>query len=312
MSDTKTFVMPESGNNNLMSMMAANGGMWNNPFMYLIWLAMFRQGGFFGNDNGQDLSRQVQTLQEQMQDNQNSDLIMAGINGNTSAIQQAADRMGCNFNTLNSAIQTVSSGIQQLGGQLGFSSERVINAVNSGDAGIISQLQSCCCNTQKSIIEQGYQNQLANERQTFQITDSINGVGNQIQTGFCNTNFNTQQQTCSLQNTIKDVSTTNTNAIIAKLDQMQTQALLDKISTLQEKNSEQAVIINNAQQSALFNQMINQAVIPINASLSGLTTNVQNIQSKMPSTTVVPYSPVTVIPNSVAALYGNGLYSSWG
>jgi hypothetical protein len=29
---------------------------------------------------------------------------MAGINGNTSAIQQAADRMGCNFNTLNSAI----------------------------------------------------------------------------------------------------------------------------------------------------------------------------------------------------------------
>jgi hypothetical protein len=60
-----------------------------------------------------------------------------------------------------------------------------------------------------------------------------------------------------LQNTIKDVSTTNTNAIIAKLDQMQTQALLDKISTLQEKNSEQAVIINNAQQSALFNQMIN-------------------------------------------------------
>jgi hypothetical protein len=59
MSDTKTFVMPESGNNNLMSMMAANGGMWNNPFMYLIWLAMFRQGGFFGNDNGQDLSRQV-------------------------------------------------------------------------------------------------------------------------------------------------------------------------------------------------------------------------------------------------------------
>jgi hypothetical protein len=34
-------------------------GMWNNPFMYLIWLAIFRQGGFFGGDNaqGQDFSR---------------------------------------------------------------------------------------------------------------------------------------------------------------------------------------------------------------------------------------------------------------
>jgi hypothetical protein len=80
-----------------------------------------------------------------MQDNQNSDLIMAGINGNTQAIQQAADRMGCNFNTLNSAVQSVSSGIQQLGGQLGFSSERIINAINSGDAALTSALQSCCC-----------------------------------------------------------------------------------------------------------------------------------------------------------------------
>jgi hypothetical protein len=55
MSETKIYEMPGE-NNNLLSMMAANGGMngmWNNPFMYLIWLAMFRQGGFFGGDNAQ-------------------------------------------------------------------------------------------------------------------------------------------------------------------------------------------------------------------------------------------------------------------
>lgn len=26
--------------------------MWNNPFMYLIWLAIFRQNGLFGNGYG--------------------------------------------------------------------------------------------------------------------------------------------------------------------------------------------------------------------------------------------------------------------
>jgi hypothetical protein len=67
MSETKTYVLPETTgntNNEFMTMMAANGGMngmWNNPFMYLIWLAIFRQGGFFGGDNAQsqDFSRQL-------------------------------------------------------------------------------------------------------------------------------------------------------------------------------------------------------------------------------------------------------------
>lgn len=322
MSETKTYVLPETTgntNNELMTMMAANGGMngmWNNPFMYLIWLAIFRQGGFFGGDNaqGQDFSRQLQTLQEQMQDNQNSDLLMAGINGNTQAIQQAADRMGCNFNTLNSAIQSVSSGISQLGGQIGFSSERVINAINSGDAALTSALQSVCCQTQKSIIEQGYQNQLANERQTYQITNSLGQIGQQVQQGFCNTNFNSQQQSCELQNTIKDSTVASTATIIAKLNEMQTQSLVDKISTLQEKNSQQAVIINNAQQSALFNQMLGQAVAPLTQSLNSLTSDVQQIQSKMPTTTTVAYSPVTAVPNYIAyqyGLYGN-TYNAWG
>jgi hypothetical protein len=42
----------------------------------------------------------------------------------------------------------------------------------------------------------------------------------QVEKGFSNTNYETQAQTCSLQNTIRDTGTTNTNAIIAKLDAM--------------------------------------------------------------------------------------------
>ena len=36
--------------------MAMNGGgaegMWNNPFIYLVWLAVLGNGGIFGNRNG--------------------------------------------------------------------------------------------------------------------------------------------------------------------------------------------------------------------------------------------------------------------
>ena len=45
MSETKTFVVPDNltGNNdNLATMAMMNGGMWNNPFMYLVWMYIMR------------------------------------------------------------------------------------------------------------------------------------------------------------------------------------------------------------------------------------------------------------------------------
>mgnify|MGYP006974640783 CR=1 FL=1 len=92
-----------------------------------------------------------------------------------------------------------------------------------------------------------YENRIALDHATASLKDTVNFVGLQVEKGFSNTNYETQAQTCALQNTIRDAGTANTNAIIAKLDAMQNQNLLDKIDALREKNSEQAVIINNAQ-----------------------------------------------------------------
>lgn len=191
MSETRTYIVPEQPQQNpndnlaMMAMLNGNGGfggngMWNNPFMYLVWMWMMRwmNNGWGENGDCQNagLSRQIQTLQEQMQDNHNSDLIMQGINGNADAIREAADKIGCNFNVLNQAVCGIRSSIDQVSGQLGFTGERIINAVNSGDCKVIEAINSCCCNTQKAIIEQGYQNQLANERQTYQITNSVEQI----------------------------------------------------------------------------------------------------------------------------------------
>lgn len=319
MSETRTYIVPEQPQQNpndnlaMMAMMNGNGGfggngMWNNPFMYLVWMWMMRwmNNGWGENGDGQNagLQRQIQTLQEQMQDNHNSDLIMQGINGNANAIREASDKMGCNFNVLNQAICGVRSSIDQIGGQLGFTGERIINAVNSGDCKVIEAINNCCCNTQKAIIEQGYQNQLANERQTYQITNSINQASTVTDKGFTTLSFQNQTQTCDLQNAIRDTSNASTSQIIAKLDAMQNQALLDKIDSLREKNSQQAVIINNAQQTAAFGQMIGQATSPIVAAVNALQGDVNGIKCKLPETVTLPYSCATAVPTNV--LY-NGL-----
>lgn len=323
MSETKTtYIMPDQagfGNSDIATLALLGGGaggfggngMWNNPFMYLVWMYMMRwmNGGDWGNGNGCSSSleastqRQIQTLADQMNDNHTSDLIMAAIQGSTSAIQEASTRLGCDINAIASAVQGVRSDIASVGSQLGFSSERIINAVNQGDCGVIQALKDCCCETQKSILTNNYENRIAISDATASLKDSVNFVGLQVEKGFSNTNYETQAQTCALQNTIRDAGTANTNAIIAKLDAMQNQALLDKIDALRERNSEQAVIINNAQQSAAFSQMLNSYTAPIASAVNTLQTELASVKCRLPETVTLPYSCATAVPSS---LFYNG------
>lgn len=313
MSDSKVFMFPEQQGGSMDAAtlsLLQNGGMnnWmNNPFMYLIWIYMMRWFGNDGNNTGSleaATQRQIQTLSDQMNDNHTSDLIMSAIQGNNNAIQEVSTRLGCDLNAIASAVQGVRSDISMVGNQLGFSSERIINAVNQGDCGVIQSLKDCCCETQKSILTQNYENRIALNGATASLKDSVNYVGLQVEKGFSNTNYETQAQTCALQNTIRDAGTANTNAIIAKLDAMQNQALLDKIDALREKNSEQAVVINNAQQSAAFSQMLNSYTAPIAATVNNLQAELAGVKCRLPETVTLPYSCATAIPT-------NALYAGW-
>lgn len=315
MSETKTtYIMPDqAGNNDFATLAMMSGGgfgnnMWNNPFMYLVWMYMMRWmngNNDFGGNTALEAStqRQIQTLADQMNDNHTSDLIMSAIQGNNSAIQEVSTRLGCDLNAIASAVQSVRSDIGAVGSQLGFSAERIINAVNVGDSGVIQALKDCCCDTQKSILTQNYENRIAINGATATLKDSVNYVGLQVEKGFSNTNYETQAQTCALQNTIRDAGTANTNAIIAKLDAMQNQTLLDKIDALREKNSQQAVAINNAQQSAAFNQMLNSYTAPIASAVNSLQTELAGVKCRLPETVTLPYSCATAVPTN---LFYNG------
>lgn len=192
----------------------------------------FNNGNGWGDGNGGgqaqqniEIQSQLQDLRSQMSDNQNSNLIMQAIHGNDNAINQLSQNLNCNFGALSGAICDVRGGIDKLAGQVGFSSEKVINAVTLGNANLVQALQSCCCQTQKSILEMGYQQQLQNCQQTNAIQNSINAVGvaaqqgfnnigAQLQQGFCQVGYNTQAQTCEIINS----GNANTQRIIDTLN----------------------------------------------------------------------------------------------
>lgn len=223
----KILCCDKGNDNNPWAMAAAmnggmNNGMWNNPFVYLVWMMFagrfFNNGGWDGIGNGQgqqniEVQNQLQAIRSQMQDNQNSNLIMDAVKGNATAISQLASNLNCDFNALQNAICCVKSAIEQVGGQVGFSAERVINAVNMGDCNVIQALKDCCCTTQKSILEMGYQNQLQNCQQTNTIMTGISGVntgvergfanlGNIVNQGFSQVGFQAQQDKCDIVNAI--------------------------------------------------------------------------------------------------------------
>ena len=80
-----------------------NGGCnsWNNnPFIWLVFMALFGNGGFGWGNRGAMQTGQFDSLRNQIADNQNNQLAMDAIKGNASAINQLATNLGCSVNSL--------------------------------------------------------------------------------------------------------------------------------------------------------------------------------------------------------------------
>lgn len=296
MSDTKTFIMPDCSNNDDFAKYAlmSNGGMnaWgNNPFFYLIWMWMMRYMNY-----GQDgyNNPQIAALQTAMQDNHNSDLIMSAIKGNESAIRDFSATTGLNFADVQNAICGIKSAICEVSSKLGFSAERIINAVQQGDCNIIQAIKDSSCSVNQNILKMGYENQLANERQTTAINQGIYGLSTALDRNANAIEFNTQQQTCTLQNTIKDTTTASTSAILSKLDAIEDSRKDREISSL------------TAQLASA------QARAERQSELAPIIAQVNEIRRNQPSTTTIEYPQLTAIPTT--SLYGLNPYNTgvWG
>ena len=174
--------------NNGMDSAWANNQMWNNPFAYMLMLGMMRMMWGDNWQNNPQACNQYQTLSEQIANNQNSSLIMDAIQGNLGAIRELATSVNCGFNTMQQCCCQIQAAIQQVSGQVGFSAERVINAVNMGDCNVIQALKDCCCQTQQNIIRMGYENQLGQKDLAFGTQKGFSDLTFTTQAGFDRTN----------------------------------------------------------------------------------------------------------------------------
>lgn len=246
--------------------------------------------------------RNAGALASELNTDANTNLLMQAINGNKDAISNLSTTLNCDINAVQSALNQINAGVSQISCDTKLSSCEVINAITSGNANLASQLANCCCTTQRSIdavnnniTKMGYENQLSVCNQTNNLVNTMNS------------------NTLSL----RDSNTANTQSIIAKLDAIQNQALLDKIDALREKNSTLISQLSNEHQTAAVGTMINQATAPIVTRLNTLQSDVDGIKCKLPNTVSVPYPQLSVYNPEIfrAAAYGafaGDTYANYG
>ena len=216
--------------------------MWNNPFAYMMMMGMMRYmyGADWNNrDNGADVQRaeiqsQIESLRNQMADNQNSNLLMGAIQGNGNDLKMLASNLNCDFNALQNSICGIQAGIQQLGGQVGFSAERVINAISQGNLQMTIALKDCCCQTQQNIIRMGYENQMGQKDIINQMQQGFSYTNTGIERAASNLGFQMQQDKCD----IIRAGENNTQRIIDTFTGHWSQEQANEIQDLKFKNSQ--------------------------------------------------------------------------
>ena len=230
----------------------------------IIVAAIFGNGNGFGFGNG---------------NNNQNDLLAHMIERNGVDLSQLSQSIGCSTGRLQDAIGQVSTQICNLAGQNGLSFQQVINSIVSGNAALASQLAECCCKTQTAIQESNYLTERG-----FCNTNQI------LSQGFSSVAYETQRQTCDIEKAIA----ASTAEIMAGQRAAEMREMQDKLDALREKNAQQAVILNNTQQTAQFAAML----APIQSDLAELKCNQVPVKKIACPDTYVP------VNNSINATYG--------
>lgn len=272
--------------NVLLAMKGNNGfggeGGW---FMWVIFL-FFLMGwggngwGGFGNNGRGGLANEINN-------DYGRGLLMDAIGGNRNALSNLATQLNCTEGQIQSAISALTSQVQNVGNQVGMSGMQTINALQQGNMQIAQQIANCCCQTNNNITTQGYESKLAICQQTHAINDNANANALML----------------------RDTNQSNHLALMGKLDQMQTQAMQDKLDALREKNSALVAQISNEHQTQALQAYQAQIITPVNAALAALQAEVAGIKCKLPNTVSVPYPQLKTYNPEVFQAAAMGAYA---
>ena len=283
MSDSsKVFMIPDGFNGNsqvdpnlLLTTIMNNGGFGGNGnwIWILFLLVLFGRNGW-NNGTGDGTG----FLSNQITNTAGRDLLMQAIANNGTRLGELASTLNCDVNSVKTAINTVQSAINQVGNQVGMSSADIKNAVTMGNMQLAQQIAQCCCDNKLLVQGMGYEGQIRDLQNTSAITGRIDQLSNNVIQGFNTTSYQTAQQTCSLQNGLKD----------------QTQTILNKLDAIEDSRKDREIADLTAKLTASTSRAERAAELaPIYKSLS-------DIQCKQPNTVTVPYQPFVTVPNCVA------------
>lgn len=288
---SETIVVPDNGSNmnNAWPWMAMNnggfGGLGNGlgagVVGFILGALINGNGnGLFGN-GGNNAGAAAASLGAQATALNNTDLLMNAITSSGErqheAVQTLSTMLGQDFNLVNSGIQTVQTSLATIAANQGMNVMQVINAIQSGNMTLAQSLCDCCCQTQKQIMQQGYENQIATLNQTNSLNTTINGNG---------------QRTVDA---IADLKTSMISEFCAARER-----------DMQAKIDTQAEIITQLRNAADNANQTNQ----IAAMIAPLQAKLVAIENRQPNTVSVQY-PNLVAMNATpyaGGFYGNG----WG
>lgn len=229
-------------------------------------------GGFFGGRNAA---------------NGTPELVTSLLNRNETAIGQLAQSLNC-------STQQIQNSLCNIENSIGLSGNQIINAIQSGNSGVMNQLSTCCCNILQAVERQGAATQLQNCQNMNTLTREMNDNTRDLQAA-------TQAQT---------------QAILAKLDAAETRVLQDKLDAERQKSATLAAQLNNEHQTQAIMANVAQQNAPIVAALQALQSDVDGIKCKLPNTVSVPYPQLQVFNPEVAraAAFGaaTGGYAGYG
>lgn len=250
----------------LMGLMSGNnnGGFFgNNGFESII--ALIIVAAIFGNGNGNGF------FGGGGNNNAEREMLMSAIQRNGTDLSQLAQSLNCSVGQIHNAVDQVATQICQLTGQVGMSSQQIINSVQAGNASLASQICGCCCDLKQLISESNY----LTERGFCQTNQTL-------AKGFSDIGYATRDQTCSIEKAIAD----STQQILAGQAAIEKRELQREIASLQEEK-----------QTYKLGNMMAQTNAPLAAAINALQSDVDGIKCRLPKTEVIPATPDYVAIN---------------
>lgn len=286
MAESTVVYTPENNGGNIPAWMAMNnGGLFGNNgwgggiLGFLLGLFFGNGWGGFGGFGGNNAGG-AGFLSNQINNDSGRELLMNAITSQgeagRAATQNLATMLGQDYNQVSAAIATMQAGLSNLALQQAVSVPQVINAIQSGDNGLMSKLCECCCQNKLLTTQLGYESQIRTIEQT-------NTLGSQA-----------ERNTASVVGAINDLKATTISEFCAARER-----------DMQSKIDTQADIITQ-----LRNQLDNdRQTAQLQAIIAPLQQQVNNIAAKQINTVPVAWPNLQAVNTTpyMGGFYGNGI-----